>query len=118
MQLRHSSFVHWIEQNDLQRKDTGGAYIGHRPLSKLILVLFNESCTVSFINLVALVYLVYKSNLAKDWLRHRVKPRAEKNKMEDTKYLPELLAEKDSLDSSFTHAMKLISAGKVNMIAC
>ncbi len=31
--------------------------------------------------------------------------------MEDTKYLPELLAEKDSLDSSFTHAMKLISAG-------
>ncbi|XP_068607784.1 KH domain-containing, RNA-binding, signal transduction-associated protein 1a [Brachionichthys hirsutus] len=30
--------------------------------------------------------------------------------MEDTKYLPELLAEKDSLDSSFTHAMKLISA--------
>ncbi|TNN87139.1 KH domain-containing, RNA-binding, signal transduction-associated protein 1 [Liparis tanakae] len=30
--------------------------------------------------------------------------------MEDTKYLPELLAEKDSLDSSFTHATKLISA--------
>ncbi|KAF7202167.1 KH domain-containing, RNA-binding, signal transduction-associated protein 1a [Nothobranchius furzeri] len=30
--------------------------------------------------------------------------------MEDTKYLPELLAEKDSLDSSFTHAMKLITA--------
>ncbi|KAM9354703.1 KH domain-containing, RNA-binding, signal transduction-associated protein 1-like isoform 1-T1 [Pholidichthys leucotaenia] len=30
--------------------------------------------------------------------------------MEDNKYLPELLAEKDSLDSSFTHAMKLISA--------
>lgn len=29
----------------------------------------------------------------------------------DSKYLPELLAEKDSLDSSFTHAMKLISAG-------
>lgn len=43
----------------------------------------------------------------------------EKNKhthtdMEDSKYLPELLAEKDSLDSSFTHATKLISAGKVN----
>ena len=36
--------------------------------------------------------------------------------MEDTKYLPELLAEKDSLDSSFTHAMKLISAG--NVISC
>lgn len=35
--------------------------------------------------------------------------------MEDSKYLPELLAEKDSLDSSFTHATKLISAGKVNM---
>ncbi|XP_034051086.1 KH domain-containing, RNA-binding, signal transduction-associated protein 1a isoform X2 [Thalassophryne amazonica] len=30
--------------------------------------------------------------------------------MADTKYLPELLAEKDSLDSSFTHAMKLITA--------
>lgn len=35
------------------------------------------------------------------------------SKMEDTKYLPELLAEKDSLDSSFTHAMKLISAGNL-----
>uniref|UniRef100_A0A3P9K140 KH domain-containing, RNA-binding, signal transduction-associated protein 1 n=1 Tax=Oryzias latipes TaxID=8090 RepID=A0A3P9K140_ORYLA len=33
-----------------------------------------------------------------------------KIKMEDTKYLPELLAEKDSLDSSFTHAMKLLAA--------
>lgn len=30
------------------------------------------------------------------------------------KYLPELLAEKDSLDSSFTHAMKLLNAGKVD----
>lgn len=38
---------------------------------------------------------------------------AHKLKMEDSKYLPELLAEKDSLDSSFTHAMKLISAGIV-----
>ncbi|XP_066573444.1 KH domain-containing, RNA-binding, signal transduction-associated protein 1b isoform X1 [Amia ocellicauda] len=28
----------------------------------------------------------------------------------ESKYLPELLAEKDSLDSSFTHAMKLVSA--------
>ncbi|XP_010779583.1 KH domain-containing, RNA-binding, signal transduction-associated protein 1-like isoform X2 [Notothenia coriiceps] len=28
----------------------------------------------------------------------------------DEKYLPELLAEKDSLDSSFTHAMKLLNA--------
>ncbi|XP_056154754.1 KH domain-containing, RNA-binding, signal transduction-associated protein 1b [Lampris incognitus] len=28
----------------------------------------------------------------------------------DGKYLPELLAEKDSLDSSFTHAMKLLTA--------
>ncbi|XP_045918902.1 KH domain-containing, RNA-binding, signal transduction-associated protein 1a [Micropterus dolomieu] len=37
-------------------------------------------------------------------------PAQKKIKMEDTKYLPELLAEKDSLDSSFTHAMKLISA--------
>uniref|UniRef100_A0A668A931 KH domain-containing, RNA-binding, signal transduction-associated protein 1 n=1 Tax=Myripristis murdjan TaxID=586833 RepID=A0A668A931_9TELE len=37
-------------------------------------------------------------------------PAQKKSKMEDSKYLPELLAEKDSLDSSFTHAMKLISA--------
>ncbi|XP_008279656.1 KH domain-containing, RNA-binding, signal transduction-associated protein 1 isoform X1 [Stegastes partitus] len=37
-------------------------------------------------------------------------PAPKKPNMEDTKYLPELLAEKDSLDSSFTHAMKLISA--------
>ncbi|XP_051793162.1 KH domain-containing, RNA-binding, signal transduction-associated protein 1a isoform X2 [Acanthochromis polyacanthus] len=37
-------------------------------------------------------------------------PAQKQAKMEDTKYLPELLAEKDSLDSSFTHAMKLISA--------
>ncbi|TNN41643.1 KH domain-containing, RNA-binding, signal transduction-associated protein 1 [Liparis tanakae] len=28
----------------------------------------------------------------------------------DDKYLPELQAEKDSLDSSFTHAMKLLNA--------
>lgn len=28
----------------------------------------------------------------------------------ESKYLPELLAEKDSLDSSFTHAMKLVTA--------
>lgn len=39
-----------------------------------------------------------------------------KSNMEDTKYLPQLLAEKDSLDSSFTHAMKLITAGKVGAI--
>ncbi|CAL8236638.1 unnamed protein product [Boreogadus saida] len=36
-------------------------------------------------------------------------PAQKKAKMDDSKYLPELLAEKDSLDSSFTHAMKLIS---------
>lgn len=41
-----------------------------------------------------------------------------KSNMEDTKYLPQLLAEKDSLDSSFTHAMKLITAGKVGVIVC
>lgn len=29
----------------------------------------------------------------------------------ESKYLPELLAEKDSLDQSFTHATKLLSAG-------
>ncbi|KAM6960486.1 KH domain-containing, RNA-binding, signal transduction-associated protein 1-like [Aplochiton taeniatus] len=33
-----------------------------------------------------------------------------KGKMEESKYLPELLAEKDSLDASFTHAVKLITA--------
>jgi len=36
-------------------------------------------------------------------------PAQKKTKMDD-KYLPELQAEKDSLDSSFTHAMKLINA--------
>ncbi|KAG5265643.1 hypothetical protein AALO_G00244740 [Alosa alosa] len=36
--------------------------------------------------------------------------KAKKPKMEDdSKYLPELLAEKDSLDASFTHAMKLLN---------
>lgn len=34
----------------------------------------------------------------------------------DNKYLPQLLAEKDSLDSSFTHAMKLLEAGKTNVL--
>lgn len=29
----------------------------------------------------------------------------------ENKYLPELMAEKDSLDPSFTHAMQLLSAG-------
>lgn len=34
-------------------------------------------------------------------------------KMEpENKYLPELMAEKDSLDPSFTHAMQLLSVGK------
>lgn len=33
-------------------------------------------------------------------------------KMEpENKYLPELMAEKDSLDPSFTHAMQLLTAG-------
>lgn len=45
------------------------------------------------------------------------KPEPKKGKMEnESKYLPELLAEKDSLDSSFTHAMKLISAGNISQI--
>ncbi|XP_012688501.1 KH domain-containing, RNA-binding, signal transduction-associated protein 1a [Clupea harengus] len=36
--------------------------------------------------------------------------KVKKPKMEDeSKYLPELLAEKDSLDASFTHAMKLLN---------
>lgn len=34
----------------------------------------------------------------------------------EDKYLPELLAEKDSLDPSFTHAMKLLNAGEVRVI--
>lgn len=34
----------------------------------------------------------------------------DKRKNGDSKYLPELLAEKDSLDSSFTHSMKLLTA--------
>lgn len=39
-----------------------------------------------------------------------------KHNMEnESKYLPELLAEKDSLDTSFTHAMKLLSAGKMSV---
>lgn len=29
----------------------------------------------------------------------------------ENKYLPELMAEKDSLDPSFTHAMQLLTAG-------
>ena len=29
----------------------------------------------------------------------------------DTKYLPELMAEKDSIDPSFVHAVRLISKG-------
>lgn len=33
------------------------------------------------------------------------------NMENENKYLPQLLAERDSLDASFTHAMKLLSAG-------
>lgn len=32
--------------------------------------------------------------------------------MEQEKYLPELMAEKDSLDHSFVHAMRLLAEGK------
>lgn len=32
--------------------------------------------------------------------------------MEQEKYLPELMAEKHSLDSSFVHAMRLLAEGK------
>lgn len=32
--------------------------------------------------------------------------------MEQEKYLPELMAEKDSLDPSFVHAMRLLAEGK------
>lgn len=34
------------------------------------------------------------------------------NMESESKYLPELLAERDSLDASFTHAMKLLTAGR------
>lgn len=37
------------------------------------------------------------------------------NMESESKYLPELLAEKDSLDASFTHAMKLLTAGEKNL---
>lgn len=37
------------------------------------------------------------------------------NMESESKYLPELLAEKDSLDASFTHAMKLLTAGWENV---
>lgn len=30
----------------------------------------------------------------------------------DEKYLPELMAEKDSLDPSFTHALRLVNQGE------
>lgn len=54
-----------------------------------------------------LLTLFITAFLALNWLPLKVK-------MEnDEKYLPELLAEKDSLDSSFTHAMKLLNTGKV-----
>lgn len=38
---------------------------------------------------------------------------AAKAEPENNKYLPELMAEKDSLDPSFTHATQLLQAGKV-----
>ena len=31
----------------------------------------------------------------------------------DAKYLPELMAEKDSIDGSFVHAVRLITNGKL-----
>lgn len=50
------------------------------------------------------------------FLLHRHGTPSSKVKMENgDKYLPELLAEKDSLDSSFTHAMKLLNTGKVSL---
>ncbi|KAK7905013.1 hypothetical protein WMY93_017620 [Mugilogobius chulae] len=45
-----------------------------------------------------------------DFANDSLKSPQKKIKMDDSKYLPQLLAEKDSLDSSFTHAMNLISA--------
>lgn len=35
--------------------------------------------------------------------------------MDQDKYLPELMAEKDSLDPSFVHAMRLLAEGKVQL---
>lgn len=87
-------------------------------------VLFNETRKVSYM----LVWLNIRVGLSlkkkctsfhpqsKRLLRIEEENKHTRTKMEDTKYLPELLAEKDSLDSSFTHAMKLISAGTVNTL--
>lgn len=33
--------------------------------------------------------------------------------MDQDKYLPELMAEKDSLDPSFVHAIRLLAEGKI-----
>lgn len=35
--------------------------------------------------------------------------------MDQEKYLPELMAEKDTLDSSFVHAMRLLAEGNVSL---
>lgn len=37
--------------------------------------------------------------------------------MEQEKCLPELMAEKDSLDPSFVHAMRLLAEGKKTLLA-
>lgn len=38
--------------------------------------------------------------------------------MDQDKYLPELVTEKDSLDPSFVHAMRLLEEGKVVRVVC
>lgn len=60
-------------------------------------------------NLTTSPFLYYNPSEMSDFANDESVPQ-KKIKMDDSKYLPELLAEKDSLDSSFTHAMKLISA--------
>lgn len=36
--------------------------------------------------------------------------------MDQDKYLPELIAEKESLDTSFVHAMRLLAEGKLCLL--
>lgn len=44
-------------------------------------------------------------------LRRREEQRADSGDMAEDKYLPELMAERDSLDPSFVHASQLLSEG-------
>lgn len=49
------------------------------------------------------------SNLS---LSRFIRRRSEKPEMESEKYLPELMAERDTLDPSFRHSLRLLEQGK------